>query len=105
GGTAKDFRNTRTRIDRAPLFAGEVCQRVCRSFARTRPNSGRISSRRGPAEFWPLEPEQPRAGAFGRRRHRHFSAEERPNLGPDISLRLLLQKNRTAIHASSGPVS
>src|SRR5437868_8869686 len=45
----------------------------------------------------PLEPQQPGAAAFGRRRHRGFDSEKRPDVDPHFSLRLFLPALRPSI--------
>src|SRR5438270_8843051 len=52
----------------------------------------------------PLEPQQPGAAAFGRRRHRGFDSEKRPDLGANFSLRLFLPALRPSVLARTGAV-
>src|SRR5437588_4310373 len=52
----------------------------------------------------PLEPQQPGASAFGRRRHRGFDSEKRPDVGAHFSLRLFLPALRPSILARTRAV-
>src|SRR5262249_20701886 len=101
----KHFRATRTRTHRAALFTRTFCPRLCEVAPRGCAHSGRIGRFERAPKFWPLEPEQSRARAFGRRRGRYFSAEKRPHLGPHFSLCVFLQADRPAVHAAAGPLS